>query len=348
MEEQEKKGSFSIEISTITIVKIFIFFLIIWLLWLIREVIALFFIALILAAIVEPPVKWFSRHKIPKGLGLLIIYLILFAIFGLVIGLMIPPIVHELRELIQSLPLYWGKISDWLRWFKASIDPNLLQQMEGGLKTFHSALALTAGGIFSTLGNFLTSIISFFLVLVITFYIVVQEDSSLKVIRSLVPSKYQPFFLQLLTKTRKRISLWFKGQIILCFIIGIMSYLGLLILGIKYALILALLAGLLELIPYLGPILSAIPAVFFAFIQSPFLGVLVIVLYLLIQQLENHLIAPKVIQKTVGLNPLVSIFVLLVGGKLGGFLGILLAIPLTLVVVVFLENIFKESLFLEH
>jgi len=106
-----------------------------------------------------------------------------------------------------------------------------------------------------------------------------------------------------------------------------MVYLGLLILGVKYALILALIAAIGEAVPYLGPIMTAIPAVFLAFVQSPIKALLVLILFILVQQLENHILVPKVMQKAVGLNPISSIIALLIGAKIGGIVGMILAIP---------------------
>jgi predicted PurR-regulated permease PerM len=131
---------------------------------------------------------------------------------------------------------------------------------------------------------------------------------------------------------------WFRGQILLCFIIGLLYYIGLLIIGIESPLVLALFGGLTEFIPYLGPILGGIPIVFVAFVASPWKGLLALILLVIIQQAEGHFIVPKVMQKAVGLNPLISIIALLVGAQLYGILGALLAIPVaTAVSVVYKE-----------
>jgi predicted PurR-regulated permease PerM len=127
------------------------------------------------------------------------------------------------------------------------------------------------------------------------------------------------------------------------FIVGCLTYIGLYFLGIKYALTLALVAALLEIIPYIGPILAAIPAVILGFAQSPFLALLVILLFVVIQQLENYIIVPQVMKKTVGLNPIVIIIVMLIGAKLAGVIGIILAVPVAAAVAEFLKDIRKES-----
>ncbi len=136
---------------------------------------------------------------------------------------------------------------------------------------------------------------------------------------------------------------WLRGQIILMLIIGISTYIGLTLLGVEYALALAVIAGILEIVPIIGPILSAIPALIVAFTVSPIAGFGVIGLYILIQQLENHLVVPKVMQKAVGFNPLVTIIVLMIGGNLLGLMGAILAIPIAIVVIEMIRYFLYEN-----
>ena len=131
------------------------------------------------------------------------------------------------------------------------------------------------------------------------------------------------------------------GQILLMLIIGVLTYIGLFFLDVKYALTLALIAGLFELIPYVGPFIALIPAAILAFIQAPLLGLLVVILYVVIQQLENYVIVPQVMKKTVGLNPIVIIIVMLIGAKLAGVIGIILSVPLTASIAEFLKDLQK-------
>jgi len=140
-------------------------------------------------------------------------------------------------------------------------------------------------------------------------------------------------------RAQKRLSSWFWGEIILMIVVGTMTYIGLNIIGMKYALALAVLAGLLEVVPNLGPITSSIPAILIGFSYSPVLGFYCAILYLVVQQLENNLIVPVVMKKVTGLHPIVTLVVMVVGGKLAGIMGVLLAIPLT----IFIETILIES-----
>jgi predicted PurR-regulated permease PerM len=173
---------------------------------------------------------------------------------------------------------------------------------------------------------------------VITFYFTVEEEGMKRFIRSVSPSHYHPYLMQLINRIQRRLGYWLRGQLILSVVIFVLTFIGLTILGVDYALLLALIAGIFEIIPYLGPFLGAVPAVFLAFVQSPVKALLVVILYIIIQQLENNIIVPKVMSKSVGINPLLVIIILLVGGKIGGAVGMILAIPVATALSVFFED----------
>jgi predicted PurR-regulated permease PerM len=133
------------------------------------------------------------------------------------------------------------------------------------------------------------------------------------------------------------------GQLILSVSIFTLTYVGLLILDVEYALVLALIAGLLEIVPYIGPIIAVIPAAFFAFVQNPPLALAVLILYIVVQQLENHVLVPMIMSKSVGLNPILVILGILVGGSLGGLLGAIIAVPLLSGIQVFVNDLFNRD-----
>jgi len=142
----------------------------------------------------------------------------------------------------------------------------------------------------------------------------------------------------LIEKTEKRLGGWLLGEFTLMVVIGCMTYVGLALLGFRYALPLSIIAGLLEVVPNIGPVFSTIPAIIVGVAQAPILGVAAVVLYFTVQQLENHLIVPYVMKKTVGLSPIITLVALVIGGQLFGVLGMILAIPLAL----FLETLLTE------
>ncbi|MEK7072236.1 MAG: AI-2E family transporter, partial [Patescibacteria group bacterium] len=261
------------------------------------------------------------------------------------IYLIIPPIAVEIKGLAKDFPMYWEKISGNIENFRSYSDSHgWTENIQKSLDDFQSnigALGLAAGGIFNTFFAFLGGIVSILIVAVLTFYLTVEEHAMKRVLRSLVPVKYQPYVTHLVNRIKEKIGMWLRGQLILSLIIFVLVWFGLSILGIKYALVLALFAGVTELIPYLGPFIGAIPAVFIALTQSPALAIGVIVIYVIIQQLENHIIVPKVMQKAVGLNPIITIISMMIGFKLAGILGIVIAIPVATAISIALNDVLE-------
>ena len=190
-----------------------------------------------------------------------------------------------------------------------------------------TALTKAVGGVFTTVVSIFGGVVSFVLILVLTFYLVVQEDGLKKVFKMLVPNHYQSFASGIFSKVQRKISAWLKGQLILSVVVGLMVYIGLSIIGVNYALVLGIFAALVELVPYVGPFLGGVVAVFFAFSQSTAKALFTVILFIIIQQLENNILVPKVMQRAVGLNPIISILALVIGVKLAGIVGALFAIP---------------------
>jgi predicted PurR-regulated permease PerM len=333
-----------VDLSIMSIVKFFMVVIFLFFLYLIKEVLAILFVALIFTSAVDPWVDAMERIKFPRWLGILLIYIALFGVIFFSIFLLIPPISEQVGQLAGNFPEYSQKMTaafDSLRDF--SIEHGVMGDIDKGISALKANAAGALGSVFSTVAGVFGGIVSFFVVLVITFYMTVEEAAMKRTITFLLPEKYQPFTLQLINKVQRKIGDWLKGQLLLSLIIGVMAYVGLLILGVNYALVLALVAAVGEFIPYLGPTLSAIPAIFLAFSQSPVKALFVLILYVIIQQLENNLLVPKVMQKAVGLNPIVSIVALLIGVKVAGFVGIVLAIPVATAVSVVISEIWKAK-----
>ena len=173
----------------------------------------------------------------------------------------------------------------------------------------------------------------------ISFYLSVQEHGIENFLRIVTPLEHEAYILDLWQRSQRKLGRWFQGQILLGVLVGVMVFLGLTILNIKYAISLAILAAIFEIIPVFGPIMAAIPAVVIAFIQAPLSGLMVLGLFIIVQQFENHLIYPLVVRKTIGVPPLLVVISLVIGGTLGGFYGIILSVPTAAVLVEFLNDI---------
>ncbi|MDP3245222.1 MAG: AI-2E family transporter [bacterium] len=316
-----------------------------WLVYLISDIIAMVAVALIFAAIIGPAADWFAKKKIPRPVGVVIIYIVLFSLIGLVIGLLVPPLISEIKDLANNFSYLWEKVASSFVGLKdyggtASLFP---QTVEKALSTLQSFLTSIISGAFTTVTNIFGGVFSFIAVAVITFYLVIQEDALKKMFYHFIPDRHVSFVEDICGKMQKKIALWLRGQLILCLVVGLVSYVGLLILGVKYALLLGILAGLMEIVPYAGPFLGGTVAVLFALAQSPFKAFMVVILYVIIQQLENNLLVPKVMEKVVGINPITSIIALLVGFRLGGIVGMLFAIPVATALEVLIRAFVKKS-----
>ncbi len=321
---EQKRLEYSI--STMSIIKVLVILGVIAFLWLIRGIVGLLFVSIILASAFNPMVAWLERRKIPRGFGIVFIYIVILGILSAIITLVAGPISHEVAGLTNNFPEYRHVLVD--AW-------NHLQSISGGaLDSFNVQNSLSnfnlpgaTSGVFSVLQTVFGGIFAFFLVMVMTFYLTVEEQALRGFIKVLTPDHYQPYVMQLWSKIQNRLGNWLRGQLILSGVIFTLTYIGLSVLQVKYALVLALLAGAFELVPYIGPILSAIPAIFLAFVQMPYLALFVILLYFVIQQLENSFIVPKVMGRITGLNPIVVLIAVLIGAKIGGIVGMLMAVP---------------------
>jgi len=332
------------DLSILTIIKFFLVVILLFFLYLIKEVLAILFVALIFASAVDPWVDNMEKIKFPRWLSILLIYIGLLVVVFFVVYLLIPPISEQAVQLSDNFPEYFEKISDAFTSLKSySAEHGVLSELDKGISTLKGNIVGAMQSVFSTVAGIFGGIVSFFVVLVITFYMTVEESAMKKTMTFILPNKYHNFSLQLISKVQKKIGDWLKGQLVLSLIIGIMVYLGLLILGVNYSLILALVAGIGEFVPYLGPVLAAIPAIFLAFAQSPLKALFVLILFLIIQQIENQILVPKVMQKAVGLNPIVSIVAMLIGAKTAGIVGVILAIPVATAVTVIIKEIWSSK-----
>ncbi len=330
-----------ITVSTTTLVKVVIFGLALAFLFVIRDIILLFFVSLIMASIINPLAAWFQTKRLSRGLAVILLYVLILGLIALIVGSLVPAVVHQIQSLKGEADSIWGQ-------FVSALGPLRAILSEPGAEFSFSAYlqeagaGTAAGNILTTVRDFFGGIVSMIIVFVVTFYLVVSEDALKKLFRTVAPEPYQPYLVDLFMRIEKAIGSWVRAQLILSLIIFTAVYLVLTILGVKYALILALAAGLAEFIPYVGATIAAIPAVIIAFTQSPLKGLLVALAYIVIQQTENHILVPKVMQKTVGLHPIVSIFSLLIGAKVAGLVGALLAIPTATALSIVAEDLFRQ------
>lgn len=339
----EKNKDLLIKISSGSIIKIILILLIAYLLFLIRDVLLIFYVALIFAAAIDPWADLAEKYKLPRGLAVIVAYALLFGVLSLSVALLIGPLTAQFKELVDSFPAIWQKISQTFFYFKSySIEHGFYKQLEEAIRGANLNLGAKAGGVIIFTQNIFQGFFSFFIVLVLTFFLVSSRNFFKEFLKSVTSDVYHPSLNQIFEKIQFKIGGWIRGQILLCFIIFALAYLGLVLIGVKYSLVLALFAGVTEFIPYLGPFIGAVPVVIIAFFQSPMLALWVIVWYAFIQQFENNVLVPKVMQKAVGLNPVYSILALLIGAQFAGVIGLILAIPSATIISVIVQEIMAK------
>lgn len=333
-----------IDITYQSLIRVVIVGVIVVLFFYLRQIIAALLFAVVVASAIEPGVRWLQRYRVPRILAVLMIYLVAISVLAGAIYLVVPALADEFSAFLDSFPRYQRILIRELRSFQDLPFFSLFSEDAESIILNPPFDLRTAGSsaldvIFSVFGGIFSAVI----LVVVSFYLASQEKGIEYFLRMVTPLRDEEYVLDLWSRSQAKIGQWLRGQILLGLIVGVLVFLALTLLGIRYALSLAILAAIFELIPVIGPILSAVPAVFFGFLSSPFLGLTVAVVYTIIQQTESHLIVPLVMRRTVGLNPLIVVIALLVGATLGGILGMFLAVPIAAIVVELLMDIDRKK-----
>jgi predicted PurR-regulated permease PerM len=329
----EKNASrIKFEISTATIVKLILAIFAVWFLYAIRDIVVLFFIVLVIVAAFGPIVDWLSK-VMPRVLAVILFSLVFLGVLGGIGYIIVPPIVHQLQLLAINLPTILSKLGP----FYQSIQ-NSIGNYQESLFNISSQLGRLGPGIYSTTVGFVSGIVAFLTILVLVFYILLEQESLNKFIHQTLPFDHKERIFEILRKIGYKMGGWLRSQAILMVIIGVLDGIVLLALGLPYALVLAVWGGLVEVIPYIGPWLGLIPALLVALTISPLKGLLILIAYIVIQQIESTFLAPKIMGKAVGLSPVIIILALLIGAKLMGILGVLIAVPVAAAIAVLIQE----------
>lgn len=333
-----------IELTTLGILKVILVIVGVVLLYLIKDVIFIFLAALIIAAALDTPISWLQQKKVPRILGTILVYIAILIIFAGLLYFLLPPLATELKALGNNLPIYLEKIRLLpLDQFLMPLRPEegILGQQQI-LWQLANKIAASASSIFSTTINIFGGFVSFIIVLVIAIYCNIQGSQVRKFVFYFVPKRYEEVSSRIIRQIRQKMGRWLWGRFLLSLFVGLAIFLGLSLLGVKYALLLAVLAGVLDIIPYIGPIIAAIPAVIIALLHSVVVALGVVLLYLIVNQvLENLVVQPLVMKKAVGVNPILLILAVLIGGRLAGLLGVIFAIPVVAILNVFIQEYMK-------
>ncbi len=344
---------YTVNIGSGTIFRAILIVLFFALMFFLKDLLIVVLMSIVIASAIEPVAKFLTRHKFPRLLAVILVYLFLATVFVSIIYFLLLPLLSESIDLVKNLPTYFSAQN-----LSNSISHNSFLSSQPFVSAFtnsanieqvinqiNSVIVRLSSGTFNTITTVFGGILSFLLMVFLSFYLSVQEDGVETFLRIIAPLKHEKYVLDLWKRSQHKIGLWMQGQLILAGIIGMLVYLGLLLLGIHNALLLAALAAAFEIIPLFGPILAAIPAVAISLVSGGLSSALLVAgFYLIIHQFENQLIYPLVVKKVVGVPPIVSIIALVAGFELAGFLGLILSVPIASVVIEFFEDLERDKI----
>jgi predicted PurR-regulated permease PerM len=307
-----------------------------------KHVFVVLFTAILLAAAVAPVARLLAPRGVPRGITILGIYVVLLLVIIGVVALVVPLVLGEVDTLRATLPRY----GDDLQREVARIAPDQAAKLNSSVVDLLSGrLGTVAGQLTGIIRALISTSISVILVLVIAFFLAADEDFVGLTIRRFVPPPHQQRAGRILGRAGTRLGQWARAQLILALFFGLAFGAGLRVAGVHYAVTLGVVGGVLEIIPYVGGFITVTLAVLVALTQHPVLVIWVVAWYFVVVELEGHVIAPKLMDRVLGIHPLVVVVALFLGGEALGILGALLAVPIAIVVQVFLDEfyVFDEA-----
>ena len=321
-----------------------------WLLYRFYEVVFILFIAIVMGTVIRPMVNWLHRRGLPHTVGAIIVYLFLIALLVSFMLLLFPMIVQQGTTIFAFVPGYYQSLREWM-----VNNPNqLIISLSGFLPASLTGLApvqQTGQQVLASAGQALGYVTSgakviftgivFFL---LAFYWTLHGPRTIQSFLLLVPSEKREGISELIATMEAKVGSYIAGQGALCLVIALMALVGYLFIGLPNVLVLALVVGVMEAVPLVGPLLGALPAALVALSISPSKLLWVVLVTVIIHQSENYLLAPRIMRKAVGVNPFVSLLAFLAFGSLFGLGGVLMAIPLTAIIQLLLDRfVFKSE-----
>ena len=318
-----------IEISHRTIIFTVLFLLALWFLYFIKDIIFAIFVSILVMSIFNPLVTRLTNWKIPRFIAVLVTYILILGVFGFSIAWIIPPLVEQTTNFVNNIPYFLNNLG-WTDFVNSNILNSFMSQI-GSLPTQAVKFGVS---VFS-------NVVSILSVLVLSFYFLLYRSKLNDQLAFVFGEDRKVQVGKIIDEIEMNLGSWARGEIILMFFVGLLIYIGLLILGIPFALPLAIIAGILEIVPVLGPNIAAIPAIVIGLTISPLMALAVAALCFLVQQLENYLLVPRIMEKSVGVNPIITLISLTIGYKMMGIVGIILSIPLFLTIKILVKEYFK-------
>lgn len=341
---------YQVTITRKTIMNVIVLGLIVAALFTLKNLVLVVLTSVVLASFIRTSAETVkTRLGMDRVLSVVLMYLLTLLFFAAVFYFFVPVLVSELSNLLPVIGEYLPKLP-----VIGGIDLGALGNVDSGViiagnqalsgveGSFQTFLEVAASGVSGTISALFGGILNVVLVVIISFYLSVSRDGIESFLRILTPIEREGYVIDLWKRSQKKIALWMQGQLVLGLLVGILTFLGLSILGVPNAVLLAVVAAIFELIPF-GIFLAAIPAISLAFTAGGIsLSLMTVALYIIVQQLEGYLIAPLVVHKVTGVSPLVVILSVLVGLSLAGFWGLILAVPVAVTALEYINDLEKE------
>lgn len=345
-------NSVNVNISNSTIIRIVLTGVLLFAVVKLINIVLIVLTAIVIASFVEAAYRKLKPYIKNRTVGVFLLYILIIAIFIGLASVFVPVFIEEMSLLVASLGHYIPDNSilntfqtDTISGAKgvvSTISKN--GSLSDVIKSTQNLVSSLSGGFFDIFGQAFGGAINLGLIVIISFYLSIQEKGIENFLRIITPDLSEEYVIDLWRRTEKKIGLWIQGQMLLGIIIGVLAYLGLTILGVKYSLVLALITAFCELVPF-GIFIAVIPAVLFSYLNgSVSLSLMTFALYFILHQFENYLIYPLIIKKVIGISPLVVILSILIGAELAGFWGVILAIPTAVCLLEFLNDLEKKKL----
>jgi len=328
----------TLDISWTSILKIGIAAFSFYILYLVRDILIWFIFALIISILFSPVIDFLQRRRIPRVVSVILIYAGIFGMISLFIYLIAPLFINEIQRFSQVFPEYFEKISPPLK----ALGVLAFADIESFLELINQSLEVIAANILSAAFAIFGGIFSTIFVLTIAIFLSLEEKAVEKTLFLLFPKRYEAYALDLWQRSQKKVSSWFLTRVLSSLFVGGLSYFAFLILNARYPSSMALLAGVLNFIPIIGPIVTGFLIFILVALDSILGAVFVVIAFTLIQQIENNILTPVLTKKFVGIPPVIVLISIVVGGKLLGFLGALLAIPLAGILFEFSRDFLKK------
>jgi len=331
-------GNRVLDISWGTILKIGIGVLGFYVLYLIRDILIWLIFALIISILFNPTIDFLQRRRIPRVVAVVLVYLFAFGLISFIIYSIIPLFISEISNFSQVFPQYFEKISPPLK----GLGLPAFENLENFLNVLGGNLEKMAANIFNTLFAIFGGIFSTIFVLTVALFLSLEEKAVERALILLFPKKYEAYALSLWEKCEKKVGGWFLSRILGCLFVGALSYIAFLLFNTKYAFSLGLLAAITNFIPVVGPIIAGVVIFIIVSLDNFLRGIFVLLIFILIQQIENNILTPLLSKKFIGLSPILVLLSIAIGGVLWGILGAILAIPLFGILFEFLRDFLKK------